>query len=67
MIPEIVAMGMYNLRTKESFKVEIDKITNKFTLEDGTFQKEKDCSNLKYFYIIHNFGFALSYYFNTLN
>ena len=67
MIPEIVAMGVYNLRTKESFKIEIDNITKKITLEDGSFLKQRDGSNLKYFYIIHNFGFALSYYFNTLN
>ena len=36
MIPEIVAMGVYNLRTKESFKIEIDNITKKITLEDGS-------------------------------
>ena len=42
-------------------------MSKRFTREDGSSIIKKDAKNLNYFYIIHNFGHALSYYFNHFN
>ena len=42
-------------------------MSKRFTREDGSSIIKKDAKNLNYFYIIHNFGHAISYYFNHFN